>query len=82
MSVQMIIRVDPVLKDRANRLAIIEGKNLSQVVRELLEKYTQDRDAQAYIDTLWDDIGRTFTQSGVTEDDIGDAIKQVRQKHG
>ncbi len=82
MSVQMIIRVDPALKDRANRLAKIEGKNLSQVVRELLEKYTKDRDAQAYIDTLWDDIGKTLTQSSVTENDIADAIKQVRQKHG
>lgn len=81
MSVQLIIRVDPVLKDRANRLAKIEGKNLSQLVRELLEKYTKDRDVQVYIDTLWNDIGETFTQSGVTEDDIGDAIKQVRQKH-
>ena len=81
MSVQLIIRVDPVLKDRANRLAKIEGKNLSQLVRALLEKYTKDRDVQVYIDTLWNDIGETFTQSGVTEDDIGDAIKQVRQKH-
>lgn len=82
MSVQMIIRVDPALKDRADRLAKIEGKNLSQIVRELLEKYTKDRDAQAYIDRLWDDIGKTFTESGVTKEDIGDAIKQVRQKHG
>ena len=81
MVVQMIIRVDPALKDRANHLAKMEGKNLSQIVRELLEQYTKDRDAKAYIDALWDGIGQTFAQKGVTEADVEDVIKQVRKRH-
>jgi len=37
----MIIRVDPVLKDKASRLAKKEGKTLDELVREPLEKYWQ-----------------------------------------
>ena len=81
MSVQMIIRVDSDLKNRVNRLAKTEGKNLSQVVRELLEKYTRDRDAKTYIDPLWDSINNNLTEFGVQEEDIKEAIKQVRKKH-
>ena len=81
MSVQMIIRVDSDLKNRVNRLAKTEGKNLSQVVRELLEKYTRDRDAKTYIDPLWDSINNNLAEFGVQEEDIEKAIKQVRKKH-
>jgi len=34
----MIIRIDPVLKDKVNRFARAEGKTTSDVVRELLEE--------------------------------------------
>jgi len=81
MSVQMIIRVDSDLKNRANHLAKIEGKNLSQLVRELLEKYTKERDAKTYIDMLWNNIENNLTQSGAKQEDIEEAIKHVRKKH-
>ena len=58
MATQMIIRVDPSLKNKVSKLAKAEGKNLSELVRELLEKYTQERDMSAYIDDLWDRIGQ------------------------
>ena len=38
MATQMIIRVEPSLKNKVRRLAEAEGKNLSELVRELLEK--------------------------------------------
>ena len=41
MATQMIVRIDPNLKDKVSRLAQSEGKNLSELVRELLEKYTK-----------------------------------------
>ncbi|OQX63215.1 MAG: CopG family transcriptional regulator, partial [Desulfococcus sp. 4484_241] len=44
MTTQMIIRLDPGLKDKASNLAKKEGKSLSELVRELLEKYTKERD--------------------------------------
>jgi predicted DNA-binding protein len=34
----MIIRIDSVMKDRLNKLARVEGKTTSQMVRELIEE--------------------------------------------
>ena len=80
MSTQMIVRVDSSLKRKASQLAKAEGKSLSELVRELLVNYTRERDMSAYIDGLWDRIGRGFSQSGVLEKDIDKAIRQVRLK--
>ena len=81
MATQMIIRVEPGLKNRVSQLAKSEGKNLSELVRELLVKYTKDRDMNAHIDNLWDRIGQNFSQNKVSEADIEEAIKQVRSKN-
>jgi len=81
MTTQMIIRVEPSLKDKVSKLAKSEGKNLSELVRELLENYTKERDIGAYIDNLWDKIGQQFAQANITEYDIEKAIKQVRSKN-
>lgn len=78
MSTQMIVRVDSSLKSKASQLAKAEGKNLSELVRELLVNYTKERDMSAYIDGLWDRIGKNFSQSAVLEKDIDKAIRQVR----
>ena len=80
MATQMIIRVEPSLKNKVSQLAKAEGKNLSELVRELLEKYTKERDVGAYIDNLWDKIGQNFAQNNISEADIENAIKQVRSK--
>jgi len=80
MPTQMIIRVEPTLKNKVSQLAKAEGKNLSELVRELLEKYTKERDVGAYIDNLWDKIGQNFAQNNISEADIEYAIKQVRSK--
>ena len=80
MATQMIIRVEPSLKNKVSQLAKAEGKNLSELVRELLEKYTKERDIGAYIDNLWDKIGQNFAQNNISEADIENAIKQVRSK--
>ncbi len=81
MATQMIIRVEPGLKNKVSQLAKSEGKNLSELVRELLVKYTKDRDMNAHIDNLWDRIGQNFSQNKVSEADIEEAIKQVRSKN-
>lgn len=78
MATQMIIRVEPSLKDKVGRLAKSEGKNLSELVRELLEKYTKERDMGAYIDNLWDNIGRNLSKNNISESDIENMIKQTR----
>lgn len=81
MATQMIIRLEPDLKNKVTRLAKAEGKNLSELVRELLEKYTKERDMSSYIDDLWDRIGDNFTRDGISESDIEAAIKQARTKN-
>lgn len=81
MATQMIVRVEPDLKNKVSQLAKAEGKNLSELVRELLEKYTKERDMSAYIDNLWEKIGQNFVQNNVSEGDIKNAIEQVRSKN-
>ncbi len=81
MATQMIIRVEPSLKNKISQLAKAEGKNLSELVRELLEKYTKERDMGAYIDNLWDRIGQNLSKNNISEVDIEEAIKQVRAKN-
>lgn len=79
MSTQMIIRLDPNLKNRVNQFAKAEGKTTSEVVRELLENYIQSRDASTYIDDLWDRIGTQLTSKGKKHKDISKIIKEVRR---
>ena len=78
MATQMIIRVEPGLKDKVSRLAKSEGKNLSELVREWLERYTQERDMGSYIDDLWDKIGKKLSKNNISEPDIENVIKQTR----
>ncbi len=78
MTTQMIIRLDPGLKDKVSKLAKKEGKSLSGLVRELLEKYTKERDVGSYIDNLWDRIGKKLSENNMTTYDIDKAIKEVR----
>ena len=81
MTTQMIIRVEPTLKNRVSNLAKSEGKSLSELVRELLENYSKERDIGAYIDNLWDSIGKKLSQENVNESDIEEAIKRTRSRN-
>ncbi len=78
MATQMIIRLDPELKERVSMLAKKEGKTLSGLVRELLEKYSRERDLGAYIDNLWDRIGKKLSENNITTSDTDKAIKEAR----
>jgi predicted DNA-binding protein len=79
MSTQMIVRIEPELKDKVNRFARAEGKTTSDVVRELLEEYISSRDIAAYVDGLWERIGAQMETQGVTADLISETIQEVRR---
>ena len=81
MATQMIIRLESNLKNKVSQLAKAEGKNLSELVRELLEKYIKERDASTCIDNLWEKIGQNLAQNNISESDIEKTIKQVRSKN-
>jgi predicted transcriptional regulator len=77
----MIVRVDPDLKAKVHNFAKVEGKSVSEVVRELLEEYVKSRDIDSYIDDLWERIGGKFASSGMGPKDVEHAIRDVRTKH-
>ena len=81
MTAQMIVRIDPDLKAKVNNFAKVEGKSVSEVVRELLEEYVKTRDIHSYIDTLWDRIGGKLSASGFAPKDIKGIIREARAKH-
>lgn len=82
MTTQMIIRIDNEVKNRLNKLARLEGKTTSEMVRELIEERIKERDIGAYIDDLWNRIGKKLASKGVTPATINKAIKASRKKQG
>ncbi|MCH7681066.1 CopG family transcriptional regulator [candidate division KSB1 bacterium] len=78
MTTQMILRLDVNTKTKLTKLAQAEGKNTSQVVRELIENYIQDRDMGSYIDGLWDGIGKKLKAQNVGDKEIEQAIHDTR----
>lgn len=79
MSTQMLIKINPNLKEKLDNLARREGKSTSQVVREVVENHIKERDVSTYIDDLWDRIGRKIQLKKVKLKDIEKIIKEVRQ---
>ncbi|MBI4843845.1 MAG: CopG family transcriptional regulator [Nitrospirae bacterium] len=80
MSTQMIIRIDNEVKSRLNKLARMEGKTTSEMVRELIEERIKERDIGAYVDGLWGRIGTKLKSKGVTPSTINKAVKASRKK--
>ena len=78
MTTQMIVRIDPTLKKKVSDFAKAEGKNVSEIVRELLESYVKNRDIGSYIDDLWSRIGTKIKKQGLGPDDIDSIIQKVR----
>jgi hypothetical protein len=79
MTTQMIIRIDPEIKSRFNKLARVEGKTSSQMVRELIEGYIKERDIGVYVDDLWWRIGGKLRSKGMKQRDVNKAIKEARK---
>lgn len=82
MPTQMVIRIDEGLKEALARLARQEGKTSSQLVREMIEEYVKERDISAYIDDLWERIGKKARAKGVKPGDVKRAVKEARAGKG
>ena len=80
MANSMLIRLDQDVKTRISRLAKLEGKTSSQIIRELISEYIKERDISSYIDSLWTRISEEIRNSGFKEKDINKAIEEVRSK--
>jgi len=79
MAEQLLIRIDPELKRKLGKLASMEGKTSTQVVRDLIEDYVKRRDVASYIDTLWRRVGEDLRSKGVAPGDVARAIREVRK---
>lgn len=79
MTVQMLIRIDPELKEKIQKLARYEGKTASGMVREIIEDYVNERDIGTYIDDLWERIGKKLRSKGKKQSDIKKEINKARQ---
>ena len=79
MKTQMFIRIDSEMKNRLSKLARVEGKTTSQMVRELIENYIKERSIITYIDNLWNRIGGKLKAKGINQKDINRAIKESRK---
>lgn len=82
VTTQLIVRIDEDIKKRLNRLARLEGKTTSEMVRELIEERIRERDIGAYVDDLWNRIGRKLKTKGAAPEEIKKAIKASRNKQG
>ena len=78
MSEQMLIRIDPELKEKFARVARSEGKTTSGAVRELISQYVVERDIGAHVDALWKRIGDKLKAKGARPAGVSKAIKDAR----
>jgi len=78
MSEQILIRIDPELKEKLARVARAEGKTASGAVRELISQYVVERDIGAHVDALWKRIGEKLKTKGARPGGVGKAVKDVR----
>jgi len=79
MTVQMLIRIDPELKEKIQQLARYEGKTTSGMVREIIADYVKERDIGTYVDDLWKRIGKKLRSKGKKKSDIEQEITKARQ---
>ncbi len=80
MTTQMIIRINPELKEKLSKIARMEGKATSEVIRELIKTYIKERDIETYIDDLWNRVGKKLRSKGTKLEEVEKAIAEARKR--
>ncbi len=80
MATQLVVRIDPEIKEKLMKLARIEGKSASDKVREMVTEYVAQSDLSAIVDDLWARISDKVRKKGITARDVDRTIAQVRRK--
>ena len=70
MATQLVIRIDPEVKEKLMKLARVEGKTASDKVREMVTEYIAQNDLSAIVDDLWVRISNKISKQGVTARDV------------
>ena len=80
MATQLVIRIDPEIKEKLMKLARTEGKTASDKVREMVTEYVAQSDLSSIVDDLWARISSKLRKRRVGAKDIDRTIVQVRGK--
>ncbi|KJU86992.1 transcriptional regulator, CopG family [Candidatus Magnetobacterium bavaricum] len=75
----LTINIDSVIKEKFVELSKIEGKTTNEKIEEMVSEYVKKKEFVLAIDRLWDDIAEKAQERGITDDDIEDAIRAVRE---
>ena len=70
MTTQILVRIESNTKEKFSRLSQREGKSTSEVIRELIGNYIQERDIGAYIDCLWSRTGHKLKMKGLRPENV------------
>lgn len=79
MTTQLAVRIEGELKDKFSRLVQAEGRNASEVIRDLMARYVAEHDITGYIDDLWSRVGHAMADAGAGASDVSRAIAEVRE---
>ena len=80
MATQLVIRIDPEIKEKLMKLARTEGKTASDKVREMVTEYVAQSDLSSIVDDLWARISNKLRKRRVGTRDIDRTIARVRGK--
>ena len=80
MATQLVIRIDPQIKEKLMKLARTEGKTASDKVREMVTEYVAQSDLSSIVDDLWARISSKLKKQRVGAKDIDRTIARVRGK--
>ncbi len=80
MAESILLRLDHDLRERVVQCARYEGKTVSQLIRQIIFNYVQERDISGHIDSLWVRIGKQLDGGSTPSQKIDRVIKQVRAR--
>ena len=79
MDKQLIVRIDKESKEKFSKIARMEGKSVSEKIREMIDEYIAENDFSAVVDSLWESISKKIHRSGFKEEDTEGVIEKVRE---
>ena len=73
-----MVRIDKDVKERSTRLVRMEGKSLSEKIREMVDEYVEENDFAAAVDSVWERVSQKIKRKGYAEEDVERVIGEVR----
>ena len=78
MDTQLMVRIDKGAKEKFSKLVRMEGKSVSEKIREMVDEYVAENDFAAAVDSVWERVSQKIKKKGYTEEDVERVIGEVR----